>query len=189
MLTASAKFRPALAWFARQIAPSVLATLIAALVIAGYNRAFSGHLQQPRMAALHAAMDKVAGEPAAAEADASAKPKPAWTTRVVEIIAPTGDIERSFDKDEGREAAKDQSKLKVADLAPAAVPAPVAPRAVVARPRLLLADEPTSRLDGANAISVAILLGRLARSTGAAVACATHDPLVIEQADSQISLS
>jgi len=138
MFAASAKFRPALAWFARQIAPSVLATLIAALVIAGYNRAFSGHLQQPRMAALHSAMDKVAGEqtaPAAAEvADTSAKPKPAWTTQVVEIIAPTGDIERSFDKDEGREATKDQSKLKVADVAPAAVPAPVAPRAVVARP-------------------------------------------------------
>jgi hypothetical protein len=138
MFAASAKFRPALAWFARQIAPSVLATLIAALVIAGYNRAFSGHLQQPRMAALHAAMDKVAGEqtaPTAAEvADTSAKPKPAWTTQVVEIIAPTGDIERSFDKDEGREATKDQSKLKVADVAPAAVPAPVAPRAVVARP-------------------------------------------------------
>jgi ABC-type lipoprotein export system ATPase subunit len=62
-------------------------------------------------------------------------------------------------------------------------------RAVVSRPTLLLADEPTSRLDGANAISVAILLARLARDTGAAVACATHDPLVIEQAESQISLS
>lgn len=62
-------------------------------------------------------------------------------------------------------------------------------RAVVSKPTLLLADEPTSRLDGANAISVAILLARLARDTGAAVACATHDPLVIEQADSQISLS
>jgi ABC-type lipoprotein export system ATPase subunit len=62
-------------------------------------------------------------------------------------------------------------------------------RAVVAKPTLLLADEPTSRLDGANAISVAILLARLARETGAAVACATHDPLVIEQAESQISLS
>jgi hypothetical protein len=137
MFAASAKFRPALAWFARQIAPSVLATLIAALVIAGYNRAFSGHLQQPRMAALHAAMDKVAGEqpaPAATEADAAARPKPTWTTQVVEIIAPTGDIERSFDKDDGREAAKDQSKLKVADVAPAAVPTPAAPRAVVARP-------------------------------------------------------
>jgi ABC-type lipoprotein export system ATPase subunit len=62
-------------------------------------------------------------------------------------------------------------------------------RAIVSNPKLLLADEPTSRLDGANAISVAILLARLARDTGAAVACATHDPLVIEQAESQISLS
>ncbi|MGZ4291573.1 MAG: ABC transporter ATP-binding protein [Gaiellaceae bacterium] len=62
-------------------------------------------------------------------------------------------------------------------------------RAVAARPALLLADEPTSRLDGANAIAVAILLARLARDTGAAVVCATHDPLVIEQADRQISLS
>jgi ABC-type lipoprotein export system ATPase subunit len=62
-------------------------------------------------------------------------------------------------------------------------------RAIVAKPRLLLADEPTSRLDGANAISVAILLARLARETGAAIVCTTHDPLVIEQAESQISLS
>jgi ABC-type lipoprotein export system ATPase subunit len=62
-------------------------------------------------------------------------------------------------------------------------------RALAARPVLLLADEPTSRLDGANAISVAMLLGRLARETGAAVVCATHDPLVIEQADRRFSLS
>ena len=62
-------------------------------------------------------------------------------------------------------------------------------RAVAARPALLLADEPTSRLDGGNAISVAILLARLARETGTAVVCATHDPLVIEQADSNLSLS
>jgi ABC-type lipoprotein export system ATPase subunit len=62
-------------------------------------------------------------------------------------------------------------------------------RAIVVKPALLLAAEPTSRLDGANAISVAILLGRLARDTGAAVACATHDQLVIEQAESQIRLS
>jgi ABC-type lipoprotein export system ATPase subunit len=62
-------------------------------------------------------------------------------------------------------------------------------RAIVSKPTILLADEPTSRLDGANAISVAILLARLARETGAAVVCATHDPLVIEQADARISLS
>jgi ABC-type lipoprotein export system ATPase subunit len=61
-------------------------------------------------------------------------------------------------------------------------------RAIAARPKLLLADEPTSRLDGANAIAVAHLLARLARNTGAAVLCATHDPLVIEQADDQLRL-
>jgi ABC-type lipoprotein export system ATPase subunit len=62
-------------------------------------------------------------------------------------------------------------------------------RAVAPGPALLLADEPTSRLDGANAIAVAVLLGRLARATGAAVVCSTHDPLVIEQADTAISLA
>jgi ABC-type lipoprotein export system ATPase subunit len=61
-------------------------------------------------------------------------------------------------------------------------------RAVASRPLVLLADEPTSRLDGANAISVAILLARLARETGAAVVCSTHDPLVIEQAEFRIAL-
>ena len=61
-------------------------------------------------------------------------------------------------------------------------------RATASHPALLLADEPTSRLDGANAISIAILLARIARESGAAVVCATHDPLVIEQADSRLAL-
>jgi putative ABC transport system ATP-binding protein len=61
-------------------------------------------------------------------------------------------------------------------------------RALAARPLLLIADEPTSRLDGPNAIAVAILLGRLARDTGAAVVCSTHDTLVIEQADERLAL-
>jgi ABC-type lipoprotein export system ATPase subunit len=61
-------------------------------------------------------------------------------------------------------------------------------RAVAAEPLLLLADEPTSRLDGPNAIAVAILLARLARSSGAAIVCSTHDTLVIEQADERLSL-
>jgi hypothetical protein len=135
MLAASAKFRPALAWFARQIAPSMIATLLAALVIAGYNRAFSGHLASPRLSAVRAALERTSepAVPAVAEADAPAKLKPVWTTNVVEIIAPTGELERSFDKDEGREAAKDQSKVKVADVTPpAAAPAAVAP--VIAAP-------------------------------------------------------
>jgi ABC-type lipoprotein export system ATPase subunit len=36
---------------------------------------------------------------------------------------------------------------------------------------------------------VALLLARLARETGAAVLCATHDPLVIEQADDELALA
>jgi ABC-type lipoprotein export system ATPase subunit len=62
-------------------------------------------------------------------------------------------------------------------------------RAVVRRCPLLLVDEPTSRLDEANALSVAALLAGLARETGAAVVCATHDPLLIEQADEELALA
>ena len=61
-------------------------------------------------------------------------------------------------------------------------------RALAPRPELLLADEPTSRLDQANAIAVGTLFDRLARAFGAAVVCATHDPLLIEQADATLQL-
>jgi ABC-type lipoprotein export system ATPase subunit len=61
-------------------------------------------------------------------------------------------------------------------------------RALAPRPELLLADEPTSRLDQANAIAVGMLFVRLAREFGAAVVCATHDPLLIEQADEGLEL-
>ncbi len=62
-------------------------------------------------------------------------------------------------------------------------------RALAARPRLLLVDEPTARLDQANALRLAALLVALARDTGAAVVCATHDPVVIEQADDELALA
>jgi ABC-type lipoprotein export system ATPase subunit len=61
-------------------------------------------------------------------------------------------------------------------------------RALAAGPDLLLADEPTSRLDQANALAVGALFVRLARELGAAVICATHDPLLIEQADDVLAL-
>jgi ABC-type lipoprotein export system ATPase subunit len=61
-------------------------------------------------------------------------------------------------------------------------------RALAPRPQLLLADEPTSRLDQANAIAVGTLFVTLAREYGAAVVCATHDPLLIEQADELLTL-
>jgi len=62
-------------------------------------------------------------------------------------------------------------------------------RALAARPALLLADEPSSRLDEANAVAVAELLRRLAHETGSSVVCATHDPLILEQADEELPLS
>ena len=49
----------------RQIIPPVIATLIAAGLISAYNRAFSGHLQQPRMSALHQDAAEPSSEPAA----------------------------------------------------------------------------------------------------------------------------
>jgi ABC-type lipoprotein export system ATPase subunit len=61
-------------------------------------------------------------------------------------------------------------------------------RALAARPALLLVDEPTARLDQANALRLGTLLSTLARETGAAVVCATHDPVVIEQADAELAL-
>ena len=53
---------------------------------------------------------------------------------------------------------------------------------------LLLVDEPTSRLDEANAAAIAQLLARAAREHGATVVCATHDPVVIEAAGRTIPL-
>ena len=61
-------------------------------------------------------------------------------------------------------------------------------RALAARPLALIADEPTSRLDAANSLALGTLLAEVARSFGTTVICATHDPLLIEQADVELSL-
>jgi ABC-type lipoprotein export system ATPase subunit len=61
-------------------------------------------------------------------------------------------------------------------------------RAVAAGARLLLADEPTARLDEANALGVGSLFVRLARDAGVAVVVATHDALVVDQADALLEL-
>ena len=53
MFAAASRLVPLVAKSCRQIVPPVIATLIAAGLISAYNRAFTGHLQQPRLAALH----------------------------------------------------------------------------------------------------------------------------------------
>ena len=61
-------------------------------------------------------------------------------------------------------------------------------RAIAAKPKLLLAYEPTARLDEANARTIGALFARLAAETGTAVVCATHDPALIDQADARLPL-
>jgi putative ABC transport system ATP-binding protein len=61
-------------------------------------------------------------------------------------------------------------------------------RALAARPLAIIADEPTSRLDAANSLALGTLLAEVAQSFGTTVICATHDPLLIEQADVELSL-
>jgi ABC-type lipoprotein export system ATPase subunit len=77
---------------------------------------------------------------------------------------------------------------RVADLSAGQRERVAVARALAARPRLLLADEPTARLDQANALGIARLLLELARQTGAAVVCASHDPLLVEHADERLDL-
>jgi ABC-type lipoprotein export system ATPase subunit len=61
-------------------------------------------------------------------------------------------------------------------------------RAAAARPQLLLADEPSARLDQANALAVAELLARLVDESGTSVIYATHDPVLIDLADETLEL-
>ena len=61
-------------------------------------------------------------------------------------------------------------------------------RALAAGGLLLLADEPTARLDEENALAVGRLLARAAREHDVAVVCATHDPALVELADEVVQL-
>jgi ABC-type lipoprotein export system ATPase subunit len=54
-------------------------------------------------------------------------------------------------------------------------------RALVGRPRLILADEPTGQLDRSGAAAVADVLLAAAEHAGAALVVATHDPVVAER--------
>jgi ABC-type lipoprotein export system ATPase subunit len=61
-------------------------------------------------------------------------------------------------------------------------------RAFAARTGVVLADEPTARLDATTTLAIGRLLAELAHSMGSTVVCATHDPLVIEFADRDVRL-
>ena len=61
-------------------------------------------------------------------------------------------------------------------------------RVFAARAPVVLADEPTARLDASTTVEIGALLADLARRTGTTVVCATHDPLLIELADREVRL-
>jgi putative ABC transport system ATP-binding protein len=56
-------------------------------------------------------------------------------------------------------------------------------RAIVGNPSIILADEPTAALDGANGQAVMKLLAEIARERGHAVLIVTHDPRLLPFAD------
>src|SRR5262249_58289336 len=56
-------------------------------------------------------------------------------------------------------------------------------RALVASPKLVLADEPTGNLDDATGRSVLDLLERLSRGAGRTLVVATHSPHVADRPD------
>ena len=61
-------------------------------------------------------------------------------------------------------------------------------RAIVTRPGILIADEPTGQLDSRTAATIMDLLGRLAHSQGLAAIVSTHDPLLVARADRVVEL-
>ncbi len=61
-------------------------------------------------------------------------------------------------------------------------------RALVMRPRLVLADEPTGNLDEGNAAQVAVLLIELTRARHATAIIATHNPALARACDRTLRL-
>jgi ABC-type lipoprotein export system ATPase subunit len=61
-------------------------------------------------------------------------------------------------------------------------------RVLASRPAVVIADEPTARLDAVTTLEIGRLLAELAHGTGTTVVCATHDQLLIGLADREVRL-
>jgi ABC-type lipoprotein export system ATPase subunit len=83
----------------------------------------------------------------------------------------------------------DRSRQRLSRLSAGEVQRVALSRALASARGLLIVDEPTSRLDEANAATVADLLAQAAARDHQTVVCATHDPVVIACADAQLALA
>ena len=61
-------------------------------------------------------------------------------------------------------------------------------RAIVTRPALLVADEPTANLDSVTTRDLMALMQKLNKEDGVTIVTATHDPIVMEYASRQVNL-
>jgi len=61
-------------------------------------------------------------------------------------------------------------------------------RAIVSRPAIVLADEPTANLDSKTAVELVEMMRQLNRTVGATFIFSTHDPRVMERATRLITL-
>jgi putative ABC transport system ATP-binding protein len=94
--------------------------------------------------------------------------------RVRELLAKVGLAERARHHP-GELSGGEQQRVAVA-------------RALVHRPALLVADEPTGNLDSGNGARVMEVLEELRRSEGAALVLATHDRSLVARADRVVYL-
>ena len=94
--------------------------------------------------------------------------------RVREVLARVG-LERKADRHPDELSIGERQRVAVA-------------RALVARPRLVLADEPTAALDRQSGRAVVDALCGLARESGAAVVLVTHDERVFDVADRRLRM-
>ena len=99
---------------------------------------------------------------------------PAARERALQALAVVGlakDAERAVD----RLSAGERERVALA-------------RAIAGGPSLLVADEPTARLDSVTTLAIGGLLADLALEHGTTVICATHDPLLVSLAGAELPL-
>jgi putative ABC transport system ATP-binding protein len=93
----------------------------------------------------------------------------------IESIADTLGLDGQLDKYPGQLSGGQQQRAGIA-------------RALVNKPRLILADEPTASLDRVSGESVMGLLHDLAVESGATILLVTHDKRVLDKADALVTL-